>query len=94
MIAVLEQLGPRARSLGLDVIQLSKLPAGAEATIVGAELPPCDAALLDAMGLAEQSPLLVVRQGEPCIVQVRGTRVGLTAPIANRILVSLPSGAA
>ena len=41
--------------------------------------------VLRAMGLAGNSPVRVCRQGEPCIVEVRTTRVGLARAIAERL---------
>jgi Fe2+ transport system protein FeoA len=46
-----------------------------------------DGELLAAMGLTDRCLLRVCRAGEPCIVQVAGSRLGLAAALARRILV-------
>ena len=69
-------------------ICLSTLPAGSRATLTSGELPDEDRRLLTAMGLSERSPMRVCRQGEPCIVEVHNTRVGLARSIAERLLVT------
>jgi Fe2+ transport system protein FeoA len=43
--------------------------------------------LLCAMGLSCRCPLRVCRAGEPCIIQIAATRLGLSASVASRILV-------
>jgi Fe2+ transport system protein FeoA len=40
------------------------------------------------MGLTEQCEIRVCQSGEPCIVQVHATRLGLSAALARSILVS------
>jgi len=61
---------------------LSDLPAGARATLSGDRLEATDRELLRAMGVGSDAPVRVCRQGEPCIVEVRSTRVGLSRAIA------------
>lgn len=46
-----------------------------------------DCELLNAMGLTELCEIRVCRMGEPCIVQVNSTRLGLAAALARNILV-------
>jgi Fe2+ transport system protein FeoA len=53
-----------------------------------ANLPCEDCELLQAMGLTEQCEIRVCQSGEPCIVQVHATRLGLSAALARSILVS------
>jgi Fe2+ transport system protein FeoA len=49
---------------------------------------------LRAIGLTGSAEFRVCRRGEPCIIQVRSTRVGLARAIADRItVVRLRSGA-
>ncbi len=50
-------------------------------------------ALLEALGLTDGSLLRVCRQGEPCIVEVRSTRIGLARQVAERIYVTSPGAA-
>jgi hypothetical protein len=59
----------------------------------GAELAARDCALLRAIGLTDRCLLRVCKIGEPCIVQVRATRIGLSRAVADGILV-LPEGQA
>jgi Fe2+ transport system protein FeoA len=49
---------------------------------------PCeDRELLAAMGLTARCPLRVCRAGEPCIIEVASTRLGLSAAMARKVLV-------
>lgn len=66
-------------------IALSELPAGSEATLAGGLLPADELRLLAAMGLSDRSLLRVCRQGEPCIVESRATRVGISRAVARRL---------
>ena len=51
--------------------------------------------LLRALGLTAQSVVRLCKRGEPCIVQVRSTRIGLSKTVAGAIFViPQPSGAA
>ena len=68
-------------------VPLSTLQSGDRATVCCCLLGGEDRELLAAMGLADRCPLLVCRSGEPCIVQVASTRLGLCARIARRVLV-------
>ena len=45
------------------------------------------AQFLRALGLTRTSEFRVCQNGEPCIVQVRSTRIGLSRAVADRILV-------
>ena len=40
------------------------------------------------MGLTDQCEIRVCQGGEPCIVQVHATRLGLSASVASRLLVT------
>ncbi|MCI0365891.1 MAG: ferrous iron transport protein A [Phycisphaerales bacterium] len=46
-----------------------------------------DCELLNAMGLTDQCEIRVCQGGEPCIVQINATRLGLSASLARKILV-------
>jgi Fe2+ transport system protein FeoA len=48
---------------------------------------------LEALGLTAASSLRVCQSGEPCIVQVRATRIGLSGAVAREIYV-IPDGTA
>lgn len=49
--------------------------------------------LLRALGLTASAVVRVRKQGEPCIVQIRSTRIGLSASVAGQILVIPQAGA-
>ncbi|MCE2875533.1 MAG: ferrous iron transport protein A [Planctomycetaceae bacterium] len=51
-------------------------------------LPEHDQCLLRAMGVHEHCELRVCKPGEPCIIQVERTKVGLSGPVANQLLVT------
>lgn len=51
------------------------------------DLERSDRALLGALGLGGRSPLRLCKTGNPCIVEVRGTRIGLAEAVARRLLV-------
>ena len=48
---------------------------------------PGDQEMLRALGLAERSRFRVCKAGDPWILQVRGTRVGISDAVARRIMV-------
>lgn len=66
---------------------LSDIHRGVEVTLHSTLLQKEDRALLSAMGLTERCTLRVCQQGEPCIVQVRTTRMGICRRLAACILV-------
>ena len=67
--------------------RLSRLRVGARGTLLLSDLDEKLASLLGAIGLTEGSSIRICRQGGPCIVQVRSTRVGLAGSLAERISV-------
>ena len=74
-----------------DAVRLSALLPGQIARLHGADLTPQDCALLGALGLTDRCVMRVCKVGEPCIVQVRATRIGLARAVADSILV-VPQG--
>ena len=68
-------------------IALSALAVGAHATLHDAQLDAQSARLLRALGLSADRPLRLCKAGEPCIVQVGATRIGVSADVASRIFV-------
>jgi Fe2+ transport system protein FeoA len=50
-------------------------------------LTPQDCALLRALGLTDRCSLRICKVGEPCIVEVRSTRIGLSKSVAHGIFV-------
>jgi Fe2+ transport system protein FeoA len=69
-------------------IALSNLPQGASARLVATDLDPDTRDLLRAMGLTNASTVRVCKPGDPFIIQVRDTRLGLSPAVAARIRVS------
>ena len=49
-----------------------------------------DRELLEALGLLDRSPVRLCKAGSPWIVQVRGTRIGLSEDVARRLLTADP----
>jgi Fe2+ transport system protein FeoA len=74
-------------------VSLAQLQAGTMARMHAAHLNQQDCALLRALGLSDRCLLRVCKAGEPCIVQVRATRIGLSRELARSILV-IPEAAA
>lgn len=76
-----------AKSPEPAAIRLSSLPAGAVVRFRGTDLDPQSRNLLRALGLTRECQLTLCKAGEPCIVQVRSTRIGLSRQVASGILV-------
>jgi Fe2+ transport system protein FeoA len=72
---------------GLSPIQLTELSAGAQARLHASSLGDDDFALLEALGMTRSCHFRVCKVGDPWIVQVRETRIGLAASVARQILV-------
>ena len=72
---------------------MTALPVGATARLHAAGLDPEARELLRGLGLTDRSLLRVCKQGEPCVVQVHATRIGLTSRVARAILVEPIDGA-
>jgi len=73
--------GPGARC------RLLELPAGRQARLVRLDLDPGEACVLAALGLATGSRVVLRVAGDPCVVEVRSTRIGLARGVASRLLV-------
>ncbi|MFZ4721846.1 MAG: FeoA family protein [Phycisphaerales bacterium] len=74
---------PRVPLTQLQRGQRARLDAGCMAG-----LPENDQCLLRAMGVHEHCELRVCKPGEPCIIEVERTRVGLSGPVANQLMVT------
>jgi Fe2+ transport system protein FeoA len=74
--------GSRARP-----VPLTQLTTGSVARLHATELGSDDCALLRALGLTDHCVLRVCKAGEPCIVQVRATRIGLSKAVARSLFV-------
>lgn len=67
--------------------RLSELAPGETANLHTSELEKSTRTLLSAMGFSARSRFRVCKTGDPFIVQVRSTRIGLARSVANRITV-------
>ena len=67
--------------------RLSELEVGDIARMVDAAIDTEAQSLLQALGLTDNSRLRVCKRGEPCVVQVRATRIGISSRIARHITV-------
>lgn len=72
---------------GTAPVRLSDAMAGQTVRLHEANLNPQDCALLRALGLTDRCVMRICKVGEPCIVQVRATRIGLSRSVADGILV-------
>ena len=79
--------GAVAPSRSTDWLPLTVIPGGTAARLRVSDLHRCDRDLLTALGLTPDCRLKVCKTGSPCIVEVRGVRVGLSEAIAERLLV-------
>lgn len=68
-------------------IPLTACQAGTVVRLHGTALDPQSCDLLRALGLTRECQLTLCKAGEPCIVQVRSTRIGLSRAVANGIFV-------
>jgi Fe2+ transport system protein FeoA len=78
---------PLVASVGM--VSLSRLRGGERGRLDLSALCCDECDLLNAMGLTDQCEVRVCRTGEPCIVQVHSTRLGLSAELAQKILVTV-----
>jgi Fe2+ transport system protein FeoA len=72
-------------------VGLTSLAVGAEARFHGTTLGRADLELLEGLGLTGSCHLRVCQAGDPWIVQVRATRIGIADSVARAILV-VPEG--
>ncbi len=68
-------------------VRLADLAVGDIARVHQTDVEATTGRFLRAIGLTRTAQFRVCRRGEPCIIQVRLTRVGLARAIADRILV-------
>ena len=81
-------VAPSRRTDLADAVSLAKLPAGQSGVV--ARIEEDDHAMLirlKTMGMHEGRAVRVVRQGSRVIVSCGGTRVGLSAEVAEHVLV-------
>ena len=72
---------------GEDAVRLSDMAAGTTVRLHRADLDAQSRAQLRALGLTDASRFRVCLQGEPCVVAVRTTRIGITARVAKQLWV-------
>ena len=70
-----------------DGVRLVQLGRGDQGRLASSDLTQEDCALLRALGLTDHCLLRVCQPGNPCIVQVRTTRIGLSQRLAEQIRV-------
>ena len=75
---------PTAR---MNLVPLTTLSDGMCATVELRDMCGEDCELLSAMGLTDRCRLRICRVGEPCIIQVAATRLGLSSTMASKIMV-------
>ena len=81
--------GTHAAAVSEDaaLLRLTDLRVGDHGRFHAADLAGQDREILLALGLAEQCLFRLCKAGDPWIVQVKGTRVGLSDAVARQILV-------
>lgn len=70
-----------------EYIPLSELSERERAVVHTTELDACEQEALSAMGLFEDASFELCQQGQPCIIQVEATRLGLSSELTSRIMV-------
>lgn len=73
--------------LEAGAISLVLLPPGASARLISTRLDDDTRDLLRALGLTDASTLEVCKPGDPFIIRVRETRLGLSRAVAEGIFV-------
>jgi Fe2+ transport system protein FeoA len=73
-------------------VPLTELAVGERARLHTADLVGRDREMLFALGLATSIRFRLCKTGNPWIVQIRGTRVGLSEAVAHRLLVIRDAG--
>ena len=68
-------------------VSLHDMELGTSARFHATDLDPEACHQLRSLGLTSECQLRLCKKGEPCIVQVRSTRIGLSNEVARRIFV-------
>jgi Fe2+ transport system protein FeoA len=74
-------------SVALLPTALTNLSTGQTARLHEARLDANSVGLLRALGLSEAQSFRVCKAGEPCILQVDGTRIGVSRVVASNLYV-------
>ena len=78
---------PIAPPIEQELVPLSELEVKDEGVVFVANLEIDEQATLAAMGLYEEASFRLCQQGQPCIIQVEATRLGLSQEVTSRIMV-------
>lgn len=87
--------GPELGSTSIPAlagVPLTTLTVGSTA-VLQAVGDPRLSALLRSLGLTGRASFRLCRVGDPCIIQVRSTRIGLSKAVAESVIVSRTDGA-
>ena len=76
---------PPALPGGACALPLSGLPVGGCGRVVSVVVSAVDQERLEVMGLCSGRMVRVIKQGDPMIVRVLGTRIGLAATLARSV---------
>jgi Fe2+ transport system protein FeoA len=68
-------------------VRLCDLRVGDSARLHRTEVDVATAQFLRAIGLTHASEIRLCKNGDPCIIQVRSTRIGLSRAVARRVFV-------
>ena len=79
--------GCELRLASKPIVRLSDIAAGTTVRLHRADLDAPSRARLRALGLIDASRFRVCLQGEPCVIAVRTTRIGITARVAKQLFV-------
>jgi Fe2+ transport system protein FeoA len=85
-----------ARSAEALARSLSAMPVGGCGRVVSVDVSAADLERLEVMGLCAGRVVCVIKDGDPMIVRVLGTRIGLAAALAAKVRLrpeASPSGA-
>jgi Fe2+ transport system protein FeoA len=74
-------------TIEFDCIPLSRLGEREQAVLRLADLDVDEREALASMGFHEDATFELCQQGQPCIVQVEATRLGLSSELTSRIMV-------
>jgi Fe2+ transport system protein FeoA len=74
-----------SRSGGAFDQSLSAMPVGGCGRVVSVDVSAADLERLEVMGLCEGRVVCVIKDGDPMIVRVLGTRIGLAAALAAKV---------
>ena len=68
-------------------VPLTELQPGTMATLCEARVDDDTRSLLRSLGLTDACRLRLCKRGEPCILQVRSARIGISEPVARCLFV-------